>query len=240
MSGPPPEKLIEITQRTEKTAKTDIGNRKTHFLDRQTVDCSGDPIAAFRLQTVDESSRIRYKFKCAKGLDFSAPQERMTSAEDDGNGKLVFLDRLNVDCHEGRALTSFRLKRVGSDKIMYKYSCAAPLNNAGLKCRDAKTSFESDGGGGRKIEFLDRQHPSCGNDEVMQQFKLVRNARRNKIGYEYRCCKVPKEGVALSEEEVIAMGDIERRSKVISELSKRRLCTMAECLAMSDSQLATL
>ena len=46
----------------------------------------------------------------------------------------------------------------------YEYSCAKSI--APLSCRDGKTEKNDDGGGGAKIQFLDRHNVKCEADEV--------------------------------------------------------------------------
>jgi len=55
------------------TGLTDLGNHKTHYLDRQYVDCGAYPLAQFRLSVHNVMTRIRYGFKCAGTLAFGMP-----------------------------------------------------------------------------------------------------------------------------------------------------------------------
>jgi hypothetical protein len=56
-------------------------------------------------------------------------------------------------------------------QIKYKYSCAKSV--APLSCRNVKTDETDDGGGGAKIEFLDRQNVMCEADEVLWPSNLT-------------------------------------------------------------------
>jgi hypothetical protein len=98
------------------TAKTDIGNKKTHFLDRQTVDCGPNPINRFRLKT--PGSKINYNFNCAEKGNLESPQKKVTDWEDDGGGNLIFLDRLKVQCDDDSLITKFHYARNSkNDKV---------------------------------------------------------------------------------------------------------------------------
>jgi hypothetical protein len=92
-----------------KTGKTDIGNHKTHYLDRQTVNCGSSPINKFHLRR--DGGRIQYAYKCAENGNMEAPQQQVTDWQDDGSGKLIFLDRLNVECDADSLITKFHYDR---------------------------------------------------------------------------------------------------------------------------------
>jgi hypothetical protein len=101
----------------DSTGKTKIGNRKTHFLDRQTVDCGTNAINKFRLQT--PGTNINYVFRCAENGRLESPQEKVTDWEDDGGGNIIFLDRLNVRCGDDSLITKFHYARNNKhDKVL--------------------------------------------------------------------------------------------------------------------------
>jgi hypothetical protein len=100
----------------QRTSKTAIGNRKTHFLDRQTVDCGPNPINRFHLRT--PGSKIKYNFNCAEKGNLESPQKKVTDWEDDGGGNLIFLDRLKVQCDDDSLITKFHYARNSkNDKV---------------------------------------------------------------------------------------------------------------------------
>jgi hypothetical protein len=99
------------------TDKTDIGNKKTHFLDRQTVDCGTNPINRFRLKT--PGGNIKYNFNCAENGKLGTPQDQVTDWQKDGDGNIIFLDRLKVQCGDDSLITKFHYARNSKhDKVL--------------------------------------------------------------------------------------------------------------------------
>ena len=185
--------------------KEDLGTT-THFLDRfEHLDCpQTDAINGFRLRRVD-GNKFKYDVNCTS-LPSQTPIEVKTTGikikrkvgdqlwwylgHADGGGNMIFLDRHNVDCGN-EALLKFQLRRNGppnyADLIYYEYHCTKGLAPMFNNCKTHYTHFQDDGGG--NVQFLDRQAPFCGNQQVMTQFKLQRDhANGNKVRYQFRCC----------------------------------------------------
>jgi hypothetical protein len=105
---------LQLFQQSDEqsTGETDIGDHKTYYLDRQTVDCGANPINGFHLQRAS-GDKIKYNFKCAENGNLDAPEKKATDWDEDGDGGLIFLDRLKVKCGDDSLITKFRLKRKG-------------------------------------------------------------------------------------------------------------------------------
>ena len=173
-----------VSSETRYTGNTDIGNHKTHFLDRQSVDCDGGALTGFRMLT--EGSTIRYMMTCSTNVVFKESEGFDSVSQDDGGGNIWYLDRQWVDCGATGALKSFHYQRNGEHQGYYQYQCHKPNNL--LQCQDRYTGRTDDGGGGDKIEFLDRQSLSCTSQEVMRGFGLQRHD--GGIRYHFICCLV--------------------------------------------------
>jgi len=93
-------------------------------------------------------------------------QKLKSSDEDDGNGQIAYLDRLEVDCGMDRAISKIQLVRKPGNRLAYEYSCMDATDGNQLICRDARTKPENEAGGGRAIEYLDRHDIACEKDEV--------------------------------------------------------------------------
>jgi hypothetical protein len=114
-----------------------------------------------------------------------------TGFNDEGKGNVVYLDRHNVDCGKDSILSQFNLLRNGEEKYRYNYKCKS--SNKPLQCRDVTTTINDDGNG--NAVFLDRHDVVCADDEVLNQFKLVRPTDKT-IQYQYKCCKyAPQESI---------------------------------------------
>lgn len=183
----------------------DLGTT-THFLDRfEHLDCpQTDAINGFRLRRVD-GNKFKYDVNCTSLPSQTPIEVKMTGADnwhyrsrtgrrynghDDGGGNIIFLDRHNVDCGN-EALLKFQLRRNGppnyADLIYYEYHCTKGLAPMFNNCKTHNTPFQHDGAG--NVQFLDRQAPFCGNQQVMTQFKLQRDhGNGNQVRYQFRCC----------------------------------------------------
>ena len=60
-----------------------------------------------------------------------------------------------------------------------------------VRCYSRYTPFSEIGNG--KLVYLDRQHLSCGVNEVVQAMMLERHNSSRYIRYNYTCCKIPYE-----------------------------------------------
>jgi predicted nucleic acid-binding Zn-ribbon protein len=93
------------------------------YLDRQKVDCGDTPITDFLLRRPTNNT-INYAFKCSNLPHNGNCRELVTPHDEDGGGNTVYLDRQNVECGEGEAMTSFRLTRNATgDRVNYTYTC---------------------------------------------------------------------------------------------------------------------
>lgn len=108
--------MSSVQSSTHYSGWSDIGNHKTHYLDRQSLDCGAGALTGFGLQRSGGS--IRYKFTCTNNAVFlEGSQSVSTASQDDGNGDLYFLDRLWVDCGAIGALSQFRYVRDGGNRV---------------------------------------------------------------------------------------------------------------------------
>jgi hypothetical protein len=97
------------------------------------------------------------------------------------NGTAVFLDKHNVDCGLN-AVNQFKLER-HNDSIFYNYKCSkSDKLESPQQVNNPKTELNA------SIIYLDRQNIKCGQDEVINNFKL-NNALHNEWYYTYNCSK---------------------------------------------------
>ena len=101
---------------------------------------------------------------------------RHTRATIDGGGKVVFLDRHNVQCGRNQAIRSFQLHRAGNNHIFYRYRCC--LVKGGCRKEYRATRFDKD----KNTLYLARHHPKCDSGKgYMAAFRLVRNKTKHMI-----------------------------------------------------------
>ncbi len=98
-------------------------NRHNHgdmaYLDRHKPDCgTGKVMSYYRLERSGKNMRYRYKCCQFKGNVYTM-QQKYTSFNNDGNGKMYYLDRHTADCGPYGFISSIRIERnSGHDKVM--------------------------------------------------------------------------------------------------------------------------
>ena len=114
-----------------------------------------------------------------------------TISNENGEGKVYYLDRHNVDCghdHEPDGLNRFQLKTDNDNATMqYEYKCLTGLDTS--DGGEHNTTPDVDGDPPHSV-YLDRHTVDCGNKPITQ-FKLHRNSVGDKIFYKYHCAKSP-------------------------------------------------
>ena len=159
------------------------------YLDRHNINCGWNKVINNFQLVRDGESKFHYKYNCSSNdklegvMGMSTPENTLGPS----GGKVVYLDRHNVNCEGNRLLTQYKLTRGNNDNFKYDYSCTTV--GQPLECRNTETEFSNDGGNYGKTRFLDRHNVKCNSDEALKQFKLVRDPLGTKIKYQYTCCK---------------------------------------------------
>lgn len=105
------------------TAADEDGGGDVRYLNRQKVDCGDTPITDFLLRRPTNNT-MSYAYKCSNLAHNGNCRELVTPHDEDGDGNMVYLDKHNVECGEGEAMTSFRLTRnATNDRVNYTYTC---------------------------------------------------------------------------------------------------------------------
>jgi hypothetical protein len=91
----PPEdvKAATLEKREVDTESTDRGSGSTHYLDRQDVDCKGNPISGFKMQTTDEMKKISYKLQCGTGANLDVSEVSLPRVAASSNVQAYLLMR---------------------------------------------------------------------------------------------------------------------------------------------------
>ena len=114
-----------------------------------------------------------------------------TISNENGEGKVYYLDRHNVDCgydHEPDGLNGFQLKSNNDNAtIQYEYKCLTGIDTS--DGGEHNTAPDVDGDPPHSV-YLDRHTVDCKNKPITQ-FKLHRNSAGDKIFYKYHCAKAP-------------------------------------------------
>ena len=141
---------------------------------------------------IRRQQRCDYENDCGDNQDEQGCVEKCrsktTPANAAGGGPLIFLDRHRPDCGKSGLITSFRLRRSGVSRIYYSYRCCQLL--APVCVTERKVSRYSPATSQTGPFQLHLQSVYCKTDSFLSAFRLTRNSGRNKIRYEFKCCRV--------------------------------------------------
>lgn len=105
------------------TEANEDGGGNAIYLDRHHINCGMKPISEFWLRRPTDN-QINYAYKCSNLSHTNECRVLYTPFDDDGGGNAIYLDRHNVQCGEGEAMTEFVLQRNSEgNKIRYGYRC---------------------------------------------------------------------------------------------------------------------
>ena len=107
----------------KRTKANEDGGGNAVYLDRHHINCGMKPISKFWLRRPTDN-QINYDYKCSNLSHTNECRVLSTPFDDDGGGNAVYLDRQNVKCGKGEAMTEFVLRRnPEGNKIRYEYKC---------------------------------------------------------------------------------------------------------------------
>ena len=174
------------------------GSLDLHDLEQYSLDRgAGYAMRAFHFKSPNGDSNYRYDALCV-AVPAATPTTRYTACQDIGGSQ--FLDRHNVACAAGEAITSFQFIAEGcsNGQMRYQYSCAQVAKGPAAPqqqtfCGDVGSAF---------LSKLDQLLPSCGPGHVLQQFQLVHaSCEGSNEAYTYTCVPMqqsePLDGAAL-------------------------------------------
>merc|ERR1712032_1552566 len=131
--------------------------------------------------------RVLSKSKLARAIEVRV---KWTDAD---RGGVVYLDRQNVECPTGSALTSFKLERnqVGN-QVRYFAKCVNhSAINGNPTSHQTSLNSQKNESGNRGTNYLDRQNVKCPTGSVLSQFKL--STIGGQIRYDFQCIKAQLE-----------------------------------------------
>lgn len=110
-----------------------------------------------------------------------------------GKGSIYYLDRQNVDCPNGSAMSWFHYERKPSDTgmIRYNYNCveSKAINTSKASSKSTPyNSVEEKSDGKYAMNYLDRHNVVCPAGTAINKFRQGRSG--NKINIKYECVAV--------------------------------------------------
>jgi hypothetical protein len=202
---------------------------KTEELTHHNINCPDNQILKklYLRRTHPPPRKIYYEFTCDKNnIENPDNFELPTELNDYGNGNTVYLDRHNIECPPGFAVSKIKLNKVG-DQINYDYRCT----NADLyDITKHETKLDADGSEYNRHEFgkiyyLDRHNVECPDGKYLNSIRLVRDkdpsGNLNKYKYIYTCGSMVKDDKL--EYAQYAEGEASARPQVIPSKTQEQI-----------------
>jgi len=174
-----------FTATTGNTPFQTMGGGHAEFLDRHNIDCGANgAINQFKLNTQEyrRDGNISYAYTCTTGPGIKDPVPTSTPRETSGHKGVHYLDRHNVQCDNGSAISRMQL-RSENDTFRYDYSCSKTQDFGDCYNLSTDPNLLT----GFEVAHLDRHDVRCKSNEVMSRFQLARVG--DQIKYDYTCCK---------------------------------------------------
>jgi cytoskeletal protein RodZ len=189
---PTPTPEVTFVVSTQKAATTSIGNSNSFALTNQVMDCGPKSvIGGFQLYETDNNAGIYYQYTCNTSDVVGASMTKYTSEENNGDGNIHYLDRLDVNCPTGMAIGKIQLERVGTNQSKNRYAYTCVLVNGLRKCLTGNTEVISTSNGHISSLFNPGLAVKCPAQSVLNQFKLLTQKNNQSVRYEYTCCSIP-------------------------------------------------
>jgi hypothetical protein len=112
----------DIGTPVQKETKLDVGSNSSIFLDRHDVNCD-EGTGLSQLKLVSDGGKFHYKYACAPVPTLGKCVEKQTTANDWGNGSVIYLDRHNIKCDKDQVMSEFKLTRPTPTQLQYNYKC---------------------------------------------------------------------------------------------------------------------
>lgn len=216
---------FKLTKNSNGTYSFKGGNKYCADEDNGII-CNRDSIGGWEKFEIDKNSDGTYSLKGGKGGKYCADEgntikcnrgsiggwERFkigkynkpnlslragnSGAQDDGGGKVYYMDRHNIDCGSD-ALNGFGLIRQPGGKTQYNYLCLKPGNLTKHEKRTGSNWQGHNNGNVNSALYLDRHTVDC-NNKPITQFRLHRDGTK-KVYYKYKCGNVSTQNNACRE-----------------------------------------
>ena len=194
---PSPTPLVLTTNLLQTAYTDDNTHGNVVYLDRQNVDCKGQPMQTLRLDDDWNGNQWRYDAGCIKNFPVDSLTQKNTDIHQFvdhgwGSGAGQQLTPFNVDCgFQNGLLTQFKLNRSSDlNYAQYSYTCAIPKGT--LTCRNLKTEAINWGWQGNVASL--NQTLQCNANEAIGQFQVHTYGGNGfddpNAYYSYTCCSL--------------------------------------------------
>ena len=190
------------------TACNPVVDMNTAYLDRHPITCRNDELlTGFKMGSNtcvrSDWGNIEYNCKPTSGVSDTDVQTLSTACNEIDGTNINYLDRHNISCPDGRALTEFKLERCSnttssanqanrSHRMVYK---CARVQNLG-KSVNYNTSCQNLDG--EYLDGLKKFFVKCPPDEVLTGLQLTRENCKNRVRNKcinYQCAKTTNHSV---------------------------------------------
>ena len=181
------------------------------YLDRQLAQCGGSGRAMRNLLFgrfgCADSNYLRYRSGCTTSGVASQVETKYTSCQLLRGKRMQYLDRQQLRCSAGYALTDFVVEGCSGNDMRYKYHCTK-LDSGNSVYTKQTGCNELDG---KQVQYLDRHSLDCGNDFLSAMTVTRSGCSGNHMRYRYECTSsvaTPPPPAPVSFSAVTTMGQI--------------------------------
>ena len=166
------------------------GNGQIIYLDRQNIHCGeNEEISSFYMHHDSNLKKYQFVYQCCKT---SVPCEKNRFEKNKltiiGDGRVIWLDRQDVNCGNNGYLNQFNLHTDHSTtplKVQFKYHCCeAPVP---FDCKRFNTKSQSFLTKGNTLA-LANQKVECPNHYSLTQWRVINVAEKD-VRFNYTCCR---------------------------------------------------
>lgn len=162
------------------------------YIDRHDLSMCGNPTAmsSFKMEmSYGGAVQMRFTYQCDgyRGISGNPTVARCTTTANEwGNGNIIFLDRHDVRCAANQVLRRWRLWRPATDKIYVEYFCV-PATVKTTTCQYLFTPWNLNSGG--QANYLDRHSVTCPTGKVLTRWKLETDNPNSLMRIAFTCCR---------------------------------------------------
>eukprot|EP00795_Rhopilema_esculentum_P016446 gene16446-7860_t len=111
-----------VANSTTKTTYSTHSKELTHL----SIDCKGGFLIGMKLQLTESGTKIHYDYECAVVTNLLWKGQilcfkKYTPWQDNGNGNIIYLDRLEVNCDQEYVLQHVELRLMPEDSLQWRY-----------------------------------------------------------------------------------------------------------------------
>eukprot|EP00928_Gymnodinium_smaydae_P037196 TRINITY_DN25863_c0_g2_i1.p1 TRINITY_DN25863_c0_g2~~TRINITY_DN25863_c0_g2_i1.p1 ORF type:complete len:1342 (-),score=166.03 TRINITY_DN25863_c0_g2_i1:240-4217(-) len=171
------------------------GGGNTKYLDRHNVHCPGPSSIMNSWHFVREqinNDLVHVESNCCEmPVPLGNCRTAMTPHQNNGQGNVVFLNRLHIACDLFEVLNRWQLQndQNGGDEWWFEYQCCGVASIGSCRSLSTPANDADQNNWGTSMYYLDRHTVACGEFEAIQAWQLV-TPQNDQMQIDYTCCSI--------------------------------------------------